>query len=76
MKKGMQNTGCKLWSISRLIQNRFPINLCYMHKPVYLSKGVSRKISMGGPTEKRLINNKKAENSTIKPVPGEGERNK
>jgi len=33
MKKrneGMQNTGCKLWSVSWLIQDRLPVNLFYM----------------------------------------------
>jgi len=29
MKKGMQNTGCKLWLISWLIQNRFPVSLTF-----------------------------------------------
>jgi len=30
MKKGMENTGFKLWSVSWLIQNRFPVNRFYM----------------------------------------------
>jgi len=38
-------------------------------------KGVGRKFSRGGPTEKSPKNSKKDQNSTIKPLPG-GEQKK
>jgi len=41
----MQNTDCKLWSVSWLIQNRFPVNLFYMsNQSIYPVKSEKFKI--------------------------------